>query len=81
MALAHWCCRWDQVGDGDDVNAGDVDHADCDDNDSDAVLAEAGQQQPLHRQLAKVASRPLVQRQVQGGKLGNDLFPGLCLEG
>ena len=19
MALAHWCCRWDQVGDGDDV--------------------------------------------------------------
>ena len=34
MALAHWCCRWDQ--DGDIVNAGDV--ADCDDDDSAVML-------------------------------------------
>ena len=34
----------------------------------DVLDAEAGQQQPLLRQLAEVASRPLVQRQVQGGQ-------------
>ena len=66
MALEHWCCRWDKDGDGDDVNADNVDHADCDGDESDAddycyVLdAEAGQQQPLRLQLAEVASRPLV---------------------
>ena len=32
------------------------------------IDAEAGQQQPLRLQLAEVASRPLVQRQVQGGQ-------------
>ena len=47
-----------------------IDYADDDSDDSDdycdVIGAEAGQQQPLRLQLAEVASRPLVQRQVQG---------------
>ena len=49
-----------------------IDYADDDSDDSDdycdVIGAEAGQQQPLRLQLAEVASRPLVQRQVQGGQ-------------
>ena len=49
-----------------------VDYADDDSDDNDVddycdvIAAEAGQQQPLRLQLAEVASRPLVQWQVQG---------------
>ena len=51
-----------------------VAYADDDSDDSDGddycdvIAVEAGQQQPLSLQLAEVASRPLVQRQVQGGQ-------------
>ena len=84
MVPVHWCCRWDQDGDG--VNAGDV--ADCDDDDSAVMLMlsvmflmqKRDSSSLSASSLQKWQAAPLCNGKFKVVKFGKDLFPGLCFE-